>query len=384
MLRICVCRAKTGVKSGPRRYIPGVTRLFLLGLGLLSACESSNVGGALLDAGPRGSVLLEPLFERVDVGLGTSSTAPNLFDVAGTGSDDIWIVGERNTILHFDGAAWALTDLTATTTRTESLMNVHVIADDNVYVVGSRGMVLHYYIPEAERRNEDAVPRWFTEPTDTSVDLNAISGGPNNLYAVGNAGTVLERDAMTGTWTTLPQITLESLHGLWVSRDGSAGTAVGNLGAILHLSGGTWSRERIPGLTVPLREVWGRSPDNLLILGLDGTLLRGSAGAFEFIEGLPQVFLRGVHGQGGNDVWLVAWAGTILRLRNNQPEPFFEFTEHRLENIWTTQEDDPLADPDDAGVYPQRIAIWVVGVSGTVLKGPFGLNARSRPGLPPN
>lgn len=355
-----------------------------LPLALLWACESTDVGGALLDAGPRGSVLLEPLFERVEVGLGTSTSAPNLFDVGGTGSDDIWIVGERNTILHFDGAAWTRADLTGVADRVENLLSVHVLDDDDVYAVGSRGMVLHYYIPEPERRNEGAAPRWFQEPSDTTQDLNAVAGGRGGLYAVGNAGTIVQRDAATGTWTTMESPTLESLHGLWLNREGTSGTAVGNLGAILHLSEGAWSRERIPGLTAPLREVWGRSADGLYLLGLDGLLLRGGPGAFEYVEGLPRVYLRAVHGQGGNDVWLVAWSGTILRLRSNRPSPFFDFTDHRLEGIWTTQEDDPLADPDDAGLYPQRIAIWVVGVSGTVLKGPFGLNARSRPGLSPN
>lgn len=358
--------------------------LVLLFPALLWACDSTNVGGALLDAGPRGSVLIDPLFEPVDVGLGTSSTAPNLFDIGGTGSDDIWIVGERNTILHFDGTSWSLADLTATTTRTVSLNSVHVRADDDVYAVGSGGTVLHYYIPAAERRIEGVMPRWIQETTDTSLDLHAVSGGGNGLYAVGNNGRVLLRDDATGTWGTLPPVTLESLHGLWLNREGTVGTAVGNLGAILHLADGNWSRERIDGLTAPLREVWGRSADNLFLLGLDGTLLRGGAGAFEYVEDLPRVYLRAVHGQNGNDVWLVAWAGTILRLRNNNASPFYEFTNHRLEGIWTTHEDDPLADPDDAGIYPQRIAIWVVGVSGTVMKGPFGLNARSRPGLEPN
>lgn len=359
-------------------------RALWLPLALLWACDSTNVGGALLDAGPRGSVLLEPLFERVDVGLGTATTAPNLLDIGGTGADDLWIIGERNTILHFDGTAWTLADLSGVTDRTATLLGLHVIGEDEVYAVGSQGMVLHYYIPEAERRNEDAQPRWFVEPTDTTQDLNAVGGGRSGLYAVGNAGTILQRDETTGSWQSLESPTLESLHGLWLNREGTVGTAVGNLGAILHLSEGQWSRERIPGLTVPLREVWGRSADNLYLLGLDGTLMRGSAGAFEYVDGLPRVYLRAVHGQGGNDVWMVAWSGTILSVRNNRPSPYFEFTDHRLEGIWTTQEDDPLADPDDAGIYPQRLAIWVVGVSGTVLKGPFGLDARSRPGLEPD
>lgn len=351
---------------------------------LLWACDSVDVGGALLDAGPRGSVLLEPLFEPVDVGLGTSTSAPNLFDIGGTGPRDIWIVGERNTILHYDGAAWTLADLSALGGRVENFMGLHVLSEDDVYVVGSRGVVLHYYIPAAERRDENARPRWFLEPSDTTQDLNAVAGGRGGLYAVGNAGSILERDSDTGAWVSIESPTLESLHGLWLNREGTTGTAVGNLGAILHLSEGAWSRERIPGLTVPLREVWGRSADNLYLLGLDGTLLRGSRGAFEYVEGLPRVYLRSVHGQSGNDVWLVAWSGTLLRLRSNRPSPYYHFTDHRLEGIWTTQEDDPLADADDAGIYPQRLAIWVVGVSGVVMKGPFGVNARPRPGLSPN
>jgi photosystem II stability/assembly factor-like uncharacterized protein len=203
------------------------------------------------------------------------------------------------------------------------------------------------------------------------VDLNAIDGSRDRVFAVGNNGTIVQRDA-DGVWSPMPVQTVESLHGVWINGDGNGGTAVGNLGAIVHLSTDAWSRERIAGLTVPLREVWGRNGNNLHILGLEGTVLRGSPGNWDEVEEMPAVFLRGVHGRQNRDVWMAGWNGSIIHLSGNTVDAYFDFSSERLEAVWTTREPDPFIEPDDAGNQPERNAIWIVGVSGTVLKGPFG------------
>jgi photosystem II stability/assembly factor-like uncharacterized protein len=336
---------------------------------LLAACsEAGPVGTPLGDAGPQPPP--DPVFEVVDLSQ-PAGRPPNYFGIWGTGPDDIFLVGEIGTVLHFDGTTW--TNLN-TTTSTRTLKSVWGTGSDNVYAVGAGGTVLHYFIPDAERNQPDAKPRWFQESTPTTVELNAVYGGNRNaVWAVGNAGTILARDPATQTWNIQPSGTVESLHGLWAARgDQGPAVAVGNLGAIIVFNGTGWARERIAGLTVPLRGAWGRNADNIHLMGLDGTLLRGGPGAWEPFEELPTVYLRSAFGFGARNVWVVGWNGTLLHVQGDQFEPYFEFTTRRLEAIWATREPDPDALPDEEGNIPTRPAIYVAGVSGTVLKGPFG------------
>ena len=71
---------------------------------------------------------------------------------------------------------------------------------------------------------------------------------------------------------------------------------------------------------------------------------------------------------------------TLLHVRQDNVDPWYDFTNRRLEGIWATWEPDPDALPDEEGNIPNRPAFYAVGVSGTVLKGPFGAGLSIPPG----
>ena len=86
----------------------------------------------------------------------TDATAPPVGDAGGTGAwykvsgsaaDDVWLVGQRGTIAHWDGAAYRREDLSSAGVTSEGLFTVSGRARDDVYAVGgttAHGLVLHF------------------------------------------------------------------------------------------------------------------------------------------------------------------------------------------------------------------------------------------------
>lgn len=101
-----------------------------------------------------------------------------LRDVWGSSATDVFMVGEKGVIVHFDGAMWTVMD---SGTR-EDLHAVWGLSATDVYAVGDNGTIVHY----------DGTG-WALSVGPTSVVLHAIWGSSaNKVFAVGNAGTILE------------------------------------------------------------------------------------------------------------------------------------------------------------------------------------------------
>jgi hypothetical protein len=64
----------------------------------------------------------------------------DLLSISGTHNGDVWVVGEKGRILHFDGTSFfeylPLTD--------QTLRAVHTVSEEDVWAVGDRGTVLHW------------------------------------------------------------------------------------------------------------------------------------------------------------------------------------------------------------------------------------------------
>lgn len=286
-----------------------------------------------------------------------SSTAPpNLFSVWGSSATDVFVVGDKASIFHYDGETWRK----ETSTATADLFSVWGTGPDQVFACGGGGTIL---------RRSGSV--WTKEPVPLKATLRAIRGGMSgaNVYAVGIDATVLRRNAR-GVWSIMPAETQESLSGLWISEGGDQGVAVGNLGTVLRLRGDRWQRERITGLVSALHAVWGSALNDLYIVGLDGTVEHSRGGPWSAIDGAPQVFLRDVFGTSAGDVYIVGWGGTIARTDGVTAEPYPNVAAgYRLESAWATQLD-PATEPGPDGGVVARTRVYAVGVSGVVLVGP--------------
>jgi len=142
------------------------------------------------------------------------SSAPTdpFFAIWGSGPDDIFAVGDRGMIAHFDGESWSRVAHGATE---EPLLSVTGSGPRDVYASGDRGLVIRY---DGER--------WTPVPTDVNQQISSIwSAGPDDVYA----GASLE---------------------------------------ILHLGqGGPTLREIDTGSTEPLLGVWITSADDVTVVG---------------------------------------------------------------------------------------------------------------------
>ena len=101
-------------------------------------------------------------------------------DVWGRTRDDVFAVGERGAILHFDGTAWH-----AERSGTEDDLAAVAGTADQVFAVGAGGTIL--------RRQSDAT--WVREPTPTRATLRDVELTGDGWFAVGDDGVVLRRGA---------------------------------------------------------------------------------------------------------------------------------------------------------------------------------------------
>ena len=156
---------------------------------------------------------------------------PHLLSIWGSSSRDVFVVGDKGVILHYDGQAW--TPMASGTTK--NLISVWGTSSRDVFAAGYGGTVLHY----------DGA-RWTPMETGTTGDLYGIWGtAPDSVMAVGGSpmplpgkGLVLRYDGKAWSPMTIPDSPF--LAGVWGSSMSDV-FAVGVNLAILHFDGKAWT-----------------------------------------------------------------------------------------------------------------------------------------------
>lgn len=116
------------------------------------------------------------------------SGRPWLFDLWGSGPDDVWAVGRPGLLLHWDGTSWSRTDLGTS----EALTAVWGTGAGDVYVVGHKGIGYHF--------NGSS---WSGIGTGTGQNLYDVGRGPGGeTYICGQQGVV--RRLAGGAWVDTP------------------------------------------------------------------------------------------------------------------------------------------------------------------------------------
>jgi photosystem II stability/assembly factor-like uncharacterized protein len=156
-------------------------------------------------------------------------------------SNDGWAVGEQLELegsprytavaLHYNGATWQATTVpgeaweeSIDSTRRARLLAVHVLAENDVWAVGNRGAILHY----------DGM-QWRVMQGQRDYNLLDIDfARPTIAWAVGTQGTILRFHH--GAWTSVSSPTTETLNGVTTRGWGEA-WAVGSQGAFLYHPG---------------------------------------------------------------------------------------------------------------------------------------------------
>ena len=178
-----------------------------------------------------------------------------VFGVWGTAPDDVYAVGgigaRSGFIWHYDGQDWSNLPLPADmpklpNTATAGLFKVAGTGHGDVWVVGNRGTVLH-------RSGDGPFERVQIDTEDTLLTVVAQT---DEALAVGGGGTGVI--ASLGSTTEVRSVSgVGQLQGIAFSEDGTHAVAVGALGATVERKNGTWGEPSLPVVNVQsLHAVW--------------------------------------------------------------------------------------------------------------------------------
>ena len=274
----------------------------------------------------------------------TGQTVGTLLGIWGSSADDIFVVGAKGTILHYDGSGW-------TSMASGAGYDLHSVWGSSVrdvYAVGALGTILHY--------NGVA---WAPMSSGTTGWLRSVWGrAANDVFAVDESGNVLHSDG--NTWRVMSGRANSALFGVWGSAANDV-SAVGmyqsyvsppgvycspcNYHLIEHYEGSSWS-VLSPDLSTPyqspygistsnlLYALWGRAATDVYAAGSDGTILHYNGSNWTARGSGSVNTLFGLWGRAGNDVYAVGDSGTILHYDGSawstSPSP----TSVRLTGVW--------------------------------------------------
>ena len=113
-----------------------------------------------------------------------SGTTNNLTGLWGASPTDVFAVGPKGTILHFDGRMWS----PMTVAGEPHLLSIWGSSSRDVFVVGDNGVIVHYdgqaWTPMASGTTKNLISVWGTSSRD--------------VFAAGYGGTVLHYDGASG------------------------------------------------------------------------------------------------------------------------------------------------------------------------------------------
>jgi hypothetical protein len=263
---------------------------------------------------------------------GTDCSSPPLIlntGIWGTGSNDVWMVGQSTiawagAISHWDGLAWTPTQ----SGPMPPLWGVWGNGISDLWAVGDHGTVMH-----------KTDTGWVVSSSDTGTTgpFSAIWGsGPGDIWAVGGTGIVVHWNgaAWAAAATATPS---QGLAGVWGSGSSDV-WAVGLKGTILHWDGFAWSASP-SGSSTDLLDVWGSGPNDVWAVGRGGSIVHWN-GAWSPAQVRTSVDLFGVGGSGPGDVWAVGQSGTILHWDGATWVAFPSGTRQVLNKVWGSGRND--------------------------------------------
>jgi photosystem II stability/assembly factor-like uncharacterized protein len=159
-------------------------------------------------------------------------------------------------------------------------------------------------------------PATWVSPQPTGERLTSLSGKRRVVWAVGDAGTMLNSKDGGGTWVAVPSGTDADLRAVWAASESDV-WVVGSGGTILHSvdTGAHWQRLG-PGDPIEWRAVWAIGEEDVYAVGEAGRVWRSRDRGRSFQIQRPlgdtdEVFTT-IWGNAADDVYLGGDRGSLL------------------------------------------------------------------------
>ena len=270
-------------------------------------------------------------------------TRERLLDVAGT-AGDLFAVGESGTILHRDaGGSW-----TAMTSGIEATLRaVVVIAANDVVASGDGALVLHF---DGTAWTREALPQGV--PADMNVVALARHDATTFALGARTVGDEADRAVLArsdGAWRSLSSIAGD-VGAIAVTPDGSL---VLSGESARHGDGTTW-RVRSFGSDRPLDALWSAAADDVWAGGYDGRLAHwdGRAWHHEQLGGADAALdIDDLDGTSATDLWAVGEHGLIAHRDGAAWTIVSSGTRARLEGVAGLGRDDVWAVGDHVALH---------------------------------
>lgn len=192
-------------------------------------------------------------------------TAP-LWGVWAASADEAWAVGGEArddgqpadpVLLHFSGGQWTRQELPPIDRSFRAIFKVFGLAANDVYAVGAKGVILHW----------DG-QAWAQQASGTGEDLISLWGNrTDDLVIVGGRGNGVLARLIDGAWHAEVVTGQPGFNGVFVQADGTAFVA-GGRGLLLRVAAGAFVGERRnSGTREVLHGIWGTSAGHRIAVG---------------------------------------------------------------------------------------------------------------------
>jgi hypothetical protein len=193
-----------------------------------------------------------------------TGTTATLYGLWGPPEGPLYAVGgnpldpdEPAVVLRVEGDTATLLDAPATSVPDETWFKVWGTGPEDVWVIGDRGSMAHY----------DG--SWTVERLDGNPRLITLHGASAaDRVVVGGAGRFVLLESDGGQWLPAEISGLPALNGVFVAPDGQAAVA-GNQGAVAERRDGEWTRLDTPPVRVDWHATWVAPDGAIWVVGGD-------------------------------------------------------------------------------------------------------------------
>lgn len=215
----------------------------------------------------------------------TGLDVPLLNWVYGFGQDDLWVVGNGGTIIHWNGSSWTAEE----SSTTEDLWGIWGAGPNDLWAVGGSGFpdatatIVRY---EGDGWRTVELPE-LTRPGVTAI-FKVWGTGPDNVIFVGQRGTLLRWDGSSLEEELVG--TSDDLISVWGTGPDRIAVVGGRSNGVMSVWNGTeWRTESLSPLP-GLNGIWMGDPDTVHVVGIEGTIAVVDFETLTYEEALPDTF----------------------------------------------------------------------------------------------